>query len=158
MMKYILPVIIVIVALLTPGIILADNSIDLIDSSADVFFPSGLVFNIECTSNSDISRIRLNYQIERLNYAEVVNEAWPELVPGTHINTSWTWDMRKGSLPPGAEVLYWWIIENSEGDALTTTPEIVVFRDLRYEWQEIQSGFLTLYWYDRNEAFAQSLL
>lgn len=157
-MKYIVPVILLMVSFLIPGAVFADTSIDVVDSSVEIFFPSGLVFNIECTSSADISRIRLQYHIERLNYAEVINEAWPELSPGTHIDTSWTWDMRRGSLPPGAKVSYWWIIENSAGEVVTTTPDEVVFRDLRYQWEEIQSDFLTLYWYDRSESFAQSLL
>ncbi len=157
-MKYILPIIIIIASLLFPVAAQADTSIELIDSSAEVFFPSSLVFDVECSSASTISLIRLNYQIKRLNYAPVINEAWPEITAGTHIYTSWTWDMRRGSLPPGAEIQYWWIIENDNGEVLQTSPQTVTFRDMRYDWRETKSDFLTLYWYDRNEKFARTLI
>jgi hypothetical protein len=79
------------------------------------------------------------------------------------IEASWVWDMRNASLPPGAEVTYWWGIEDADGDRFETSPEIMHFDDGRYSWQSLtgtvpQGGELTLFWYAGGDSFAQALM
>ena len=85
-----------------------------------------------------------------MNYAEVVSEGWADFTPANKIEANWVWDMRNASLPPGAEVTYWWMIEDAAGNELETSPEIMHFDDDRYLWQSLtgtvpQGGELTLF-------------
>ena len=138
------------------------SDISVLDSSVEIDFPYELVFHLEAQSTSDIIDTRLHYQVNKMNYAEVTSENWPIFTPAARIETSWTWDMRRASLPPGAEVTYWWTIEDAAGNKFATSPDIVHFDDNRYQWQSLtaqdKSGKLTLYWYEGDDSFAQELM
>jgi hypothetical protein len=66
--------------------------------------------------------------------------------------------MRKASLPTGAAVTYWWTIEDTAGDSLTTPSQIIRFDDLRYTWKKVTSGQISLLWYKGNQSFIDQLI
>jgi hypothetical protein len=79
------------------------------------------------------------------------------------VEANWVWDMRNASLPPGAEVAYWWMIEDADGNRFETSPEIMHFDDNRYLWQSLastvpQGGEVTLFWYEGDDSFSQELM
>jgi hypothetical protein len=160
MIKWFVPIVLAAVLIMPPVTMRAQNDISLIDSSAQVYFPSGLAFNIEAESQNDIVTIRLHYQTERMTYAPVTEEAWPVFTPSPKVKTQWVWDMRKVRLPlpPGGTVKYWWTIEDSAGNSLTTPSQEVSFDDLRFDWKNLTSGKITLYWYKGDQNFIVQLL
>jgi len=149
--------------LLSPSLVAAEDEITVIDSCVDVNFPSQAVFTLEAESSVDIVDVRLYYQVDKMNYAEVISEGWADFTPASRIEANWVWDMRNSSLPPGAEVTYWWMIEDAVGNTFETSPEIVHFDDDRYLWQSLastvsQGGELTLFWYEGDASFSQELM
>jgi len=88
--------------LLIPSLVAAGDDITVIDSDVDVNFPSRAVFTLETESYVDIVDVRLYYQVDRMNYAEVISEGWADFTPASRIEANWVWDMRNSSLPPGA--------------------------------------------------------
>jgi hypothetical protein len=158
MTKWFIPLILAAVLVITPAITHAQDGISLLDSSAQIFFPSALAFNIKAQSQNNIIKLRMHYQVDRMNYAPVTDEAWPEFTPSTKVQTQWVWDMRKASLPAGATVTYWWTIEDTSGDRLTTPSQKVRFDDLRYNWQKVTSGQISLFWYKGNQDFVDQLM
>ena len=141
-----------------PAPVHADEEITVLDSNATLFFPGGITFSVKAQSSDTINRIRLLYQVERWNYADVISEAWPVFSPSSEVEAQWIWDMRKANLPPGGKVRYWWTIEDDAGHVYTSPVSTIDFNDTRYEWQEISSGPLTLFWYEGNELFANELI
>jgi len=146
------------VLLLIPSPIQGDSGISALDSSVEIDFPSELVFNLEAESSANITDVRLHYQVDKMNYAEVTGESWPDFTPGTTIETSWIWDMRKASLPPGAAVTYWWTAEDTAGNTLETPPSLVHFDDVRHPWQSLTDDQVTLLWYEGSHSFARELM
>jgi len=149
--------------LLIPSLVAAGDDITVIDSDVDVNFPSRAVFTLETESYVDIVDVRLYYQVDRMNYAEVISEGWVDFTPASRIEANWVWDMRNSSLPPGAEVTYWWVIEDADGNRFETSPEIAHFDDDRYPWQSLtgtapQGSELTLFWYEGGDSFARELM
>jgi hypothetical protein len=102
--------------------------------------------------------IRLNYQVERMNFAKVISESWPEFTPSTKVETRWTWDMRNSSLPPAAIINYWWIIENKSGSKLVSPVSRIRFTDNRYSWKNVSLDKLTLFYYENNQSVASELI
>jgi hypothetical protein len=148
---------------LIPSIVAAEAGITVIASHVDVGFPSQAVFTVEAESNVNIVDVRLYYQVDRMNYAEVVSEGWADFTPANRVEASWTWDMTNASLPPGAEVTYWWGIEDADENRVETSPEIMHFDDGRYTWQSLISaipevGEMTIFWYEGSDSFAQELM
>jgi len=149
--------------LLSPSLVAAGDDIAVIASYVDVNFPSQAEFTLEAESYVDIVDVRLYYEVDKMNYAEVVSEGWADFTPASRIEANWVWDMRNSSLPPGAEVTYWWMIEDADGNRFETSPEITHFDDDRYLWQSLtstapQGSELTLFWYEGGDSFARELM
>ena len=158
MIKRILLVTLALLLLLIPSFVSAESDISVLDSSVAVHFPGELVFNLEAESGADIVKARVHYQVDKMNYAQVTSEGWPDFTPASKVKTSWIWDMRKASLPPGAVVRYWWTVEDVAGNEVETSPATVYFDDGRYEWQSLTASNLTLFWYEGDGSFAQELM
>ena len=153
----------VLLLLLSPSLVAAEDDIAVIASDVDVNFPSQAVFTLEAESYVDIVDVRLYYQVDKMNYAEVVSEGWADFTPASMVEANWVWDMRNAGLPPGAEVTYWWMIEDIDGNRFETSPEITHFDDDRYLWQSLtgtvpQGGEMSLFWYEGGDSFAQELM
>ena len=158
MIKRILLLTLTFLLLLTPSLVNAESEISVLDSSVEMHFPSELIFHLEAESPANIVDARLHYQVEKMNYTQVTSEGWPDFTPATKIETSWTWDMRKASLPPGSAITYWWTIEDAEGRKDETPPSGVCFDDLGYDWQSLTEGELNLFWYEGDDSFAGELM
>ncbi len=141
-----------------PHAVKAEAGISLSESSVEIYFPSALVFKINVESPSDITKIRLHYQVDRMNYAQVISEAWPRFTPAPKVETKWVWDTRKATLPPGASIKYWWTVEDAGGNRLETPVDLTTFDDLRYKWQSLTTPRLSLFWYEGSQSFAEELL
>jgi len=149
--------------ILSPSLVAAGEDIAVIASDVEVNFSNQAVFTIEAESYVDIVDVRLYYQVDRMNYAEVISEGWADFTPASKIEANWVWDMRNSSLPPGAEITYWWMIEDADGNKCETSPEITHFDDERYPWQSLtstvpQGSELSLFWYEGGDSFAQELM
>jgi len=144
---------------LMPATVSAETSdIRLLESSTDADFPNVLSFNVRAESSVPITRIRLRYEVAKKVYAPTFAEAWSEFQPAKDVSATWSWDMRKGILPPGARVTYWWVIEDSAGNRLTTPKQKVTFDDTRYKWQQVSDQNINIYWYQGSRTFAGDLL
>ncbi|MGQ9545832.1 MAG: peptidase MA family metallohydrolase [Dehalococcoidia bacterium] len=149
--------------LLSPCLAAADASITVVASDVHVDFPNEVVFTLEAESSADIVDVRLCYQVNRMNYAQVVSEGCADFSSGDRVEARWVWDMKNAALPPGTEVTYWWTIEDADGDRVETSPEVMHFDDDRYTWQSLtaiipETGELTLFWYEGSSSFAQALM
>jgi hypothetical protein len=158
MIKRFLLAIFIVVLLFIPTAVHAQENISVLDSSTESHFPGALVFKVRVESSSDITKIRLNYQVEKMNFAKVISESWPEFTPSPKVEARWTWDMRKASLPPAATIRYWWTIENKTGSKIVTPPATTRFTDNRYVWRSLSSGKLTLFYYESNQSVANDLM
>ncbi|HEU65058.1 MAG TPA: peptidase MA domain-containing protein [Chloroflexi bacterium] len=153
----------VLLLLLSPSFVAADAGIVVTASDVDINFPSQAVFTLDAESSADIVDVRLYYQVDKMSYAEIVSEGWADFTPATRIEANWVWDMRRASLPPGAGVTYWWMVEDADGSRFETSPEIMHFNDDRFSWQSLtgitpQGSELTLSWYEGSDSFAQKLM
>jgi len=158
--------------LLIPSIATAHNGVSVLDTSVDIHFPVALVFNLEAESSADIVDARLHYRVDKMNCVSVTSEGWADFAPATKIQTSWIWDMRKSSLPPGVAITYWWTIKDAAGNNLESPPAVVCFEDVRYHWQSLPAASfpeesvifqdkgsdLTLFWYEGDDSFARELM
>jgi hypothetical protein len=142
-----------------PVTVLAAGEINIVSSTAVADFPDFLLFELEAFSGSKITDARLHFTVERDSFVKVVSEQKLDFTPSSNITAEYTWDMRySGGLPTGTTVNYWWTIIDNAGVSLTTEEQQAVFADTRFEWEKIQSGNLSLYWYSGNAALAQTLM
>lgn len=129
-----------------------------LSGSTQAAFPNSLTFKVHAQSDSNITQLRIHYKVDRQNFADVTSEGWAQFAPATTVDSQWVWDMRKSGLPPGSQVEYWWTAVDASGKTGQTSPATVSFSDDRHKWQTINSGPITLEWYNGSQSFANSLL
>ena len=129
-----------------------------LSSSVQIAFPTAMTFKVHAQSDSNLTQLRVHYKVARQNVASVTSEGWAQFTPATTVDGQWVWDMRKSGLPPGAQVEYWWTAVDAAGKTAQTSTATVVFNDDRHKWQTINSGPITLEWYNGSQSFANSLL
>jgi len=138
---------------------LAEDGITVISSDAQAQFPQAIIFTLEVEAATEIKDVDLQYRVSRSSLIPVSCRVDVDFVQGQTVTATWTWNMLEtGGLPPGAEVEYWWLIEDADGQRTETSPASVKFDDLRYDWNSLASGGITLFWYEGDFSFAQELL
>jgi len=152
-------VVCLLLVILSPALAQAQSELAIVNSSAEVEFPSRLNFNLSAQSNVNITDIRLCYSVDRIGFAEVISEGYVEFTPATTVDVSWALEMVKiGGLPPGATMTYWWRVKDASGKMVETTPAQVRYDDIRYSWRSLAEGKVTIYWYEGDDSFAQELM
>lgn len=145
--------------ILNPCLVQAQEGITVTDNSTQENFPSRLTFHLSAQGSVNISDIRLRYVVQRTKFAEVTSEVFIEFMPSTAVALSWSLEMVKiGGLPPGAVIDYWWVIQDISRKKIETAPQRVYFNDGRFSWKMTSWGGVTIYWYLGDEAFAQEMV
>ncbi len=135
------------------------DGFNVILSQPEVEFPDTISFEIDVGAAVDISKITLEYQVQKLNVFPVTSVTFPLFEPATRVTTSWTWDMREtGGLPPGTDLSYWWSIEDADGHTAKTPVATISFDDQRHSWQSLSRNSLNLLWYQGDDSFAEQLM
>ncbi|MFC1995467.1 peptidase MA family metallohydrolase [Chloroflexota bacterium] len=148
-----------VLVILSPVGVQAQDGLVISDSSAEAEFPVRLNFTLSAESNVNITDIRLHYSIDRASFAQVTSEVSIEFVPKTTVDVTWALEMvRIGGLPSESSVEYWWTVKDTNGNRTETTSAQVRFDDTRYSWQGLTEGEVTLYWYEGKQSFAQEIM
>lgn len=139
-----------------PGVMLAQDSIKVVDQSWEAQFREKLTFNLEAESQARIVEVDLLYQIVG-QLATSRNEA--EFTPGTKVEAKFNIDQTKPEnyMPPGTELQYWWKIVDEAGNELRTEKQKLLYLDNRYDWQKLENERVTLYWYNGADSFGKAL-
>jgi hypothetical protein len=137
----------------------AQTEIEVPEASARAAFPYSIDFNLSIEGGVDINDVRLHYVVDREGFVKVTSEVKIDIMPGTSVAASWTWDMIKtGSMPSGTVVDYWWTITDADSNSYITARQQVNFDDNRYSWQSLTEGNISLYWYYGDDSFARELM
>jgi hypothetical protein len=132
-------------------------SITLSDPKVD--FPASIEFKIVAESDAEITDMTLQYRMDKVGLLPVTSVVFPAFVAGEKTSAEWKWDMTQtGGLPPGADLSYWWSLEDASGHKADTPVKALSFDDGRHEWKEAQSSSFNLYWYKGDSHFAQQLV
>ena len=143
----------------SPVRVQAQGDIRVLSESAQTDFPRRITFNLSCESDVNLTDIRLNYVAQRESFSQVTSEAYVNFQPAKKVNVSWSLEMvRIGGMPPGTVIDYSWVLKDASGNTLKTKTASVLFDDNRYTWRKIQSGQISLYWYEGDNAFAGEIL
>jgi hypothetical protein len=152
-------VIISLAVIFLPGAVQAAGGITAEKTFVQVSFPDSINFIVTVHSDVNITDIRLNYTVDRMEYAKIISEIFVPVSPAKTLTPQYILDMKKtGGFPPGTVLNYWWAITDAAGKRLVTEPQKINFNDERYEWKTLQQGMVTLYWYGGDSDFAGKLM
>ncbi len=137
----------------------AQSGLRVTANSAAIDFPASLRFHLSARGDANITDIRLHYSVDMASFARVTSEVIVGFVPGTNVETDWTWDMRQtGGLPPGTDVEYWWTVTDARGNKAVTDRAKVAFNDGRHTWQNMTENKVTMFWYEGRLSDVQEIM
>ena len=128
------------------------------ENKATLSFPETVTFSTKIQSDVQISNVVLEYGVDQLTCGNVVGKAFPEFTPGKTLSVSWQWNMRQsGSIPPGAELWWRWVVTDSNGNKTTSLLETITWLDSLHSWQVLTGERINLHWYEGNQDFGKTL-
>lgn len=156
-MKHILILLVLLTALVgAASFAQADSPITVSSDSFVSKFPQTLAFQLEAQSTAKITDVALHIQIGSC----VTNRYNPTFTPDTKIQATYQWNLKQNNqthLPPGVNGQYWWVIQDSAGNQLTTPKQSFRVDDPAHTWQKLANDKLGLYWYSGGQEFGQAL-
>jgi hypothetical protein len=156
-MKRALLVIVLVIVVLIPaaGVSAAAGEIQVLADKATPHFAQDIVFDLQAQSNNKITEVNLFYR-DTLEIA--VNRAYPTFSAGTNVSAQYNWQLLPGEVPVGAQIQYYWVIKDANGQQLKTEIQTVAYDDTRFDWQKTNQGNVNLFYYGNNKSRADKLL
>ena len=121
-----------------------DGGIRVLSSEVTSEFPMGIRFRISLESDNAIDAVSVRFQTgtePRKSYDYLDLERTAEIVDGELL---WRTNTIQKYIPPGTLITYHFEIEDTEGNRLDTEPEELVYTDIRFEWEEVEDGAVTV--------------
>ena len=141
---------------IAPAHVSADSGITIISNTAKAGFPNSVTISLEAQSAVDIVNISIECQVVRRSLVPEECRSIVGFKHSTHVTVMEV--LATGNIPPGTEIIYTWILQDASGAVVESAPATISYDDARYDWQNITSGQITLFWYEGNESFAQQLM
>ena len=136
-----------------------EGGIRVLRAEAESSFPEGIRFAISAESPGVIDDVRVFFrkaeQEGRSAYRAI------EVEPGAAVSGETLLPARTGAqyFPPGTKIEYSFEIRDKAGAVLRTEPQVFVYDDIRFEWQSLTEGLITVYYYgDYVQERAQAIL
>jgi len=139
---------------ITPLSALAQGGITVVTDEYETVFGEAITFRVAAESESEITDIGLYYKVGGF---PATSRAYLDFEPSQTVEAEHEWDLVLNYTPPGSEIEYWWKIEDAGGKELKTESVSFTYEDERYDWQELRSSRIILYWYRGDDDFGQAL-
>ncbi len=131
-------------------------TVDSADAKND--FPNGIDFSLSFHGDIDLSQLKVTFRYTIPPEGASTYEE-PECNGGESVQC--TYDLKSGPdlfLVPGANVNYYWQIDDASGNSMKTPAATFVYEDTRFDWKSMTQNNLTLWYYAGSESSARSLL
>lgn len=125
----------------------ASQPIRVLSSSYDIDFPNGVSFTLEAEADVEITDVTLFY---RLGGRVAKIYGYADFVPSSRVLADF--GIRTGGsdfLPSGVEIEYYYVIDDIDGNSLTSDTYLLEYKDPSYRWQSVRHGDLVILWHDR---------
>jgi len=142
-----------ITGLLAPGAIAETLTVS--DDSAVSSFPSGVTFSVQAESDVPIVKAELLYTRAE---QQTMNLVTAPLEPALRINLELPVNFQINYVPPGIEITYRWRLTDENGTLIETEPQSITWEDTRFKWQVLSTDQVSVYFYNGNEVFSQTIL
>ena len=135
------------------GLAQAQSGINVVDNpSPDYVFGDHLTFQLSAESEARIKAVNLFY---RTAPDAPTNLAKPRFIPGTLITATYSISLTLNPLPAYTTLEYWWEIEDTASNTLTTDTQSFLYEDNRFDWRTLSREPITVLWYQGDTAFGQ---
>ncbi len=138
----------------------AQAGISIEASGARYSFGQHVTFHLEARAPAPLTSVHLFLQVQGQMAKSPISVP---ITPNTHVNVDYVYSMAEHRLPPFATLTYWWTLQDADGNAYTSDPQLLYYADNRYEWHgplqdQYRQTTLEVYWVEGDLQFAQNAL
>lgn len=140
-----------------PSVALADDGLHVTSSSAESRFPEGILFRVHAEGPSDITAITVRFQVlgqRALRYDNLEFAPAASMEGEILVRT----DTANRFVPPGAELDYFFEVQDAGGTTVTTSPQRLILLDPRFDWVRIEAESASIHYYGPVEPLARMVL
>ena len=140
-----------------PSVALAQDGLRVTSSSAESRFPQGILFRVHATGPQDITAITVRFRVlgQRALRYDNLEFAPASSVQGEILVRT---DTANRFVPPGAELDYFFEVQDAGGATVTTSPQRFILLDPRFDWRRIEAESASIHYYGPVETLAQKVL
>jgi hypothetical protein len=145
---------------ISPGLI-QSGDITVSMNEIDIQYPQIIQFKIAAQSDSNIEKVVLHYSTNAASCQGGEAQQVVKLDPAKEVDLKWDWDLKRaGALPPGAQVSWYWEINDASGNMFLTEEQTAEVQDDRHSWDQVTStdNRILVQWYDGDQEFGGQLL
>lgn len=133
----------------------AQEPITVVAEAARNEFPAGVTFTISVRAPANTEGVRLRYELAPDGTGAT---GLADCTGGATINCTFTLASGRGIwIIPGAEITYYWEIEDADGNELATTEQLYVHEDPRFTFRTVADENVTVYYSGATEQANQVL-
>lgn len=132
-----------------------DASVDFIEVSAEAHFPETIDFKLVARTGIDIESVDLYW---RLAGSDALTLAEPDFTVMETLQANHQADMSSRFLPPGLDIEFFWRVSGRDGSVHESPVSTLLYTDERFEWQSLDGGLVSVWWYSGSDAFARDIL
>lgn len=125
------------------------------DMTAQAEFGASLTFRMTVESPVTIQEAELYWFPEG---DDELSAEYPQIEPDRRLEIDHEIDLSLEYLPPGLDIIYFWRVIDSEGNATDSAEQVLFYMDDGQDWETITNGLVTVWWYSGNESFAEDIL
>ena len=133
---------------------LADTGIEVISNEHETRFGDRLAFSLEVETEASILKATLRYS---RGQSPLTTRVRVPISTGKHVRAQHVKYLKRGEIPPGTTITYFWTLGDENGQEHRTEPVTFVYEDDRFDWETLHADGIALYWYD-DETNARALL
>ncbi len=125
------------------------------DIEAAAHFPEEILFSVVVESEYDIVALELSYRVAGSPYT---SSRPTSFTPGPRVQATYRLDAQAEFHPPGSEFHYYWTATDAAGNVADSPERVLTYHDDRFDWRELSSTRLAVYWYEGGPSFGQTIL
>jgi hypothetical protein len=118
-------------------------------------FGQAITFSVLAASDADITDVTLLMRTADQPRTFVGKARFER---GAAVEAVYVLELGRWSVEPFALVEYWWELEDSAGNRLTTETQSFRYEDNRFEWERLTEGPVSVAWYNGDREFGQTAL
>jgi hypothetical protein len=122
--------------------------------AAEVDFPDSIEFSMSAKTDLEVERVQVFWRAAGSAATTMADARFQHTVD---LEASYSADMTVRYLPPGLDLLYYFLVTSSNGETFQSPTETLFYIDTRFEWDSIQAGLVNVWWYQGSEEYASEV-
>ena len=129
----------------------AQTVVEFTSLEAEVDFPASIAFSMTAQTVSDVERVQVFWRAAGSAATTMADASFQHVAD---LEASYVSDMTVRYLPPGLDILYYFLVTSGSGETFQSPSATLFYIDTRFEWDSMQAGLVNVWWNQGSDEYA----